>query len=1211
MKKSAFILILILTLLSGRIAAQCDGSMTANITGGSSLICINTSPGTFTAVGGGETGSYTYLWYKNSISTGITTQTYSPGVLTSTTTVYCAITSGTCTTNTPTVTIVVVAYPTAPVIGTITQPTCTVSTGSVPLSGLPAAGDWQITITPGGTLVNGSGSTTTLTLSQGTYTFTVRNYAGCVSPSSGNAVIQAQPSTPTAPLVGTITAPTCLVPTGSVVLNGLPTSGTWTLTRLPDITTTGSGSSYTASGLAQGIYFYTVTNAAGCTSPPSGPVTIPAPPPPPSAPVVGLITQPTCAVATGSVALSGLPLGTWTVTVSPGGRTVAGSGSTITIADLAPGSYTFTVTNSVNCTSPASASAVINPQTVTPSAPQVGSIIQPTCALATGSVTLNSLPSGSWVLTRNPGGVTTAGNTTSITIPALAPGTYTYTVTNSALCTSVPSSPVGISAPPASPSAPLYVIDCTLGFNHAVINVTSPVGSEYQYSLNGGPFQVSPSFPEIPNGSYYIAVRNSAGCTTNGSIFEVSCGCIGGPSLVLSASTGATCGITPVTVADNTFANATVVTITENGAGSVDQTISSTSPFSFTYTPAPADRGRTVVITVTTDNPLGAPCSAAVATYTLTVNGNPSAPLVGTTTNISCTVLTGSVVLYGLPSSGTWTLTRLPDNVSTSGTSASTTVADLPAGTYTFTVASEEGCLSPASAPVVINPPPAPPSAPVIGTITHPTCTVSVGSVALSGLPSGSWVLTRNPGGVTTNGSGSTFTVSNVPPGTYTFTVTNPVSECVSLPSAGFTVNAQPPTPSAPIVGKITGPTCTISTGNVILLGLPAGPWKVRRIPGGVTTIGSGITDTITGLPSGTYNFTVSNSDSCTSSPSINVIIPVQPVTPPPPVVGTITQPTLAVPSGSVVLSGLPSPTWILTRLPSGVTTPGSTRNWTVSGLAGGLYFFTVTNSVGCVSDSTVEVRIASPGPPDLIITDPPSACYPGTVDLTAPAVTKGSTDGLFYTYWMDEDTTMKYNTPAAATEGTYYIKGTTVTGFYNIQPVNVTIDHMPVANPGSDQVLSLQYSTTMEAVLGENESGYWQVVSGTGILADTTDPSSVVDNLSPGDNIMLWIVSKGACFADTAQVTIKVGDIIIPTLITPNGDTKNEYFVILGLSSLGRSELIIFDRRGAEVFRNDNYDNKWNGVDYNENPLPNDTYFFVLSSAKGRMVKGYIVIRR
>ena len=79
----------------------------------------------------------------------------------------------------------------------------------------------------------------------------------------------------------------------------------------------------------------------------------------------------------------------------------------------------------------------------------------------------------------------------------------------------------------------------------------------------------------------------------------------------------------------------------------------------------------------------------------------------------------------------------------------------------------------------------------------------------------------------------------------------------------------------------------------------------------------------------------------------------------------------------------------------------------------------------------------------------------------------------------------------------------------------------------------------SLEAVLGENESGVWSVDSGTGVVADTTDPESVVSNLSSGDNILLWIVTKGVCPADTDKVTIAVGDIKFPTLITPNGDTK------------------------------------------------------------------------
>lgn len=80
--------------------------------------------------------------------------------------------------------------------------------------------------------------------------------------------------------------------------------------------------------------------------------------PRPTAPTVGTITQPTCTTATGSVVLSGLPAGNWTI--NPGA--ITGTVTSTTISGLAAGTYTYTVTNSSGCTSVASANVVINPQ---------------------------------------------------------------------------------------------------------------------------------------------------------------------------------------------------------------------------------------------------------------------------------------------------------------------------------------------------------------------------------------------------------------------------------------------------------------------------------------------------------------------------------------------------------------------------------------------------------------------------------------------------------------------------------------------------------------------------------------------------------------------------------------------------------------------------------------------------------------------------------
>ena len=663
------------------------------------------------------------------------------------------------------------------------------------------------------------------------------------------------------------------------------------------------------------------------------------------------------------------------------------------------------------------------------------------------------------------------------------------------------------------------------------MTVTSPTEAALEYSIDGGAFQTGTVFNGVDNGAHTIAVRNTAGCTTTGASFLVSCDCINSPTLTLSSIAGNTCGLTPVTVSGNTFGgSATAVTITEDGFGTLNIPSASASPFAFTYTPSASDAGRTVVITVTTNNPLGSPCAAAVATYTLTVNANPSAPTIGTRTQPTCSVATGSVVLGGLPATGTWTLTQTPGGEST-GTGTSTTVPGLAPGSYTFTVKNATGCISPASASAVINAQPATPSAPVVGTVTQPTCSVSTGSVALNGLPeTGSWIVTRIPGGVTQNGTGSNTVVSSVPAGTYQFTVS--VSGCVSQASGNAVINPQPVIPAAPSRGTITPPTCSVATGSVELLGLPStGEWILTRYTGGVAVTGTGSSTIILGLATGTYNFTVTNADGCVSLLSANVVIPAQPATPSAPVVGTITQPTLSVPTGSVFLSGLPaSGSWTLTRYPGEVTSTGSGANTTVSNLTSGTYNFSVTNASGCISAQSANAVInPSPGAPVVVITNPAPVCYPSTVDITAAAVTTGSAPDLAFTYWTDPGAIVAYATPAAAIGGTYYIKGTTTGGFFTIKPVTVTVFEPPVADAGPDQILDYTFGATMAAVQPVNGTGVWALVSGTGELFSDSDPESIVSGLTVGQNVFSWTVTNIVCSPVTDYVTLTVNNLKIP----------------------------------------------------------------------------------
>jgi gliding motility-associated-like protein len=281
--------------------------------------------------------------------------------------------------------------------------------------------------------------------------------------------------------------------------------------------------------------------------------------------------------------------------------------------------------------------------------------------------------------------------------------------------------------------------------------------------------------------------------------------------------------------------------------------------------------------------------------------------------------------------------------------------------------------------------------------------------------------------------------------------------------------------------------------------------------------------------------------------------------------------------------------------------------------LVAGTYSFTVTNSAGCISASSAAFEIySSAGQPVIVITNPSPVCFPSTVDLTNPKIIAGSALGLTYTYWTDAAATIAYTTPSMATDGTYYIKGTTADGFFTVKPVTVAVYQIPVANAGPDQVLSNVFVTTLDARLANNhEMGIWSVISGSAGFSNDTMTKTKVSGLSVGVNKFLWTVTNEVCSISTDTVIISVRNLIVPTLITPNMDGKNDYFILKGSEAVGKMEIIIFDRRGVQVYKNSNYDNSWNGVDYNGRPLSDDTYFYIVKTDNGPTAKGYVVIRR
>lgn len=80
--------------------------------------------------------------------------------------------------------------------------------------------------------------------------------------------------------------------------------------------------------------------------------------------------------------------------------------------------------------------------------------------------------------------------------------------------------------------------------------------------------------------------------------------------------------------------------------------------------------------------------------------------------------------------------------------------------------------------------------------------------------------------------------------------------------------------------------------------------------------------------------------------------------------------------------------------------------------------------------------------------------------------------------------------------------------------------------------------------------------------------------------------------------------DIMIPNVITPNNDGKNDSFVIGNLSLYPKHEFVIFNRLGSEVLKTNSYAQNWQA-----NNLPAGTYFYQLQTERLDAVSGQVLM--
>lgn len=179
---------------------------------------------------------------------------------------------------------------------------------------------------------------------------------------------------------------------------------------------------------------------------------------------------------------------------------------------------------------------------------------------------------------------------------------------------------------------------------------------------------------------------------------------------------------------------------------------------------------------------------------------------------------------------------------------------------------------------------------------------------------------------------------------------------------------------------------------------------------------------------------------------------------------------------------------------------------------------------------------------------------------------------------------------------------------------LNVPVRTAPNVNAGPDQtivegdqiMLTGASSGTPTNILWSSSGAF---VSG----ANTFTP--VVKPASTAVYVLTVTEANGCTGTDNALITVIPNCIKVMNAFTPNNDGQNDRWLVTdGNPCTNRIYVAVYNRYGNEVFRDDNYQNNWDGT-YKGKPVADGTYYYTVSfrTITGKMisVKGDVTILR
>lgn len=198
-------------------------------------------------------------------------------------------------------------------------------------------------------------------------------------------------------------------------------------------------------------------------------------------------------------------------------------------------------------------------------------------------------------------------------------------------------------------------------------------------------------------------------------------------------------------------------------------------------------------------------------------------------------------------------------------------------------------------------------------------------------------------------------------------------------------------------------------------------------------------------------------------------------------------------------------------------------------------------------------------------------------------------------------------NTGTTVSSTTYQVSAINNTCQSDTITLTVNTDPLPLAGfsvSPQPAIINLPVTFTDNTTVFGGTANSWAWDFGDGTFGLTQNPTHVYT--VPGTfHVCLAMQTSDGCVDTICQdILVIPAELVLPNVVTPNGDNENDILFFKYLEFFGNNTLKVYDRWGKVAYEKTNYANDWQ-----PNNVSDGTYYYLLTVQNGDTYAGFLQV--